>query len=65
MVCSGGRIGVEDFGGEWEWLIVLEMGMKIRGCEEWIVASIGQEYYGSGKKLHDFLSVSIQCRKDL
>jgi hypothetical protein len=37
----------------------------IMGYEEWNFASIGKEYYGSGKKLHDFLRVSTQSRKDL
>lgn len=55
MVCSGFRDGVEDFGGEWEGVMVLEMGKGIMGYEEWNFAGIGKEYYGSGKKLHDFL----------
>lgn len=65
MICSGDRVAVEDFGGEWEWILVLVMGTEIMGCEEWIFASIGHEYYGSGKELHGFPSVSTQPRKDL
>lgn len=29
MVCSGFRVDVEDFGGEWEGVMVLEMGKGI------------------------------------
>lgn len=56
MVCSGDRVGVEAFGGEWIWVIVLAMAMEIMGFQEWIYPSIGQEYYGSGEKLHDSLA---------
>jgi hypothetical protein len=49
--------GVDDF-GEWEWVIVLGIGLGITGCEEWIFASIGKEYYGSRNFFHDSLSVN-------
>ena len=42
MVCSGFRDGVEDFGGEWEGVMVLEMGKGIMGYEEWNFANIGR-----------------------
>ncbi len=44
MVCSRDRVGVEDFGGEWKWVIVLGTGMEVMGCEEYIFAIIRQEY---------------------